>query len=269
MNKELTLFTVTHKNFLFPQCSFIEPIQVNKQNTGLELGFINDNTGDNISTKNENYCELTALYWIWKNLPNIDANYIGLCHYRRYFTLPIKKNTFQKINELFHSKKQEDIFFKATNQETLNEVGGKNIEMKFIEILKENKVIVAKKASLKAEKKINFSIKTHYIYHHLIEDWQILEDVIFEKFPEYSDAIEFISAHNYMHCYNMFVSDKIFIENYCNWLFTILFEVEKRIIISKYPYQKRVIGFMAERLLNLYLHKNNIQKVEMPIVVFE
>lgn len=42
-----------------------------------------DDTGDNISEKNPYYSELTALYWAWKNLR--DVEYIGLCHYRRFF----------------------------------------------------------------------------------------------------------------------------------------------------------------------------------------
>ena len=60
------------------------PIQVGKSlNSELDLGFQCDDTGDNISDKNGSYCELTALYWAWKNIKNVD--YIGLCHYRRYF----------------------------------------------------------------------------------------------------------------------------------------------------------------------------------------
>lgn len=66
------------------------PIQVGKAlHPDLDLGFQCDNTGDNISEKNGSYCELTALYWAWKNLKDVD--YIGLCHYRRYFDLPNKK----------------------------------------------------------------------------------------------------------------------------------------------------------------------------------
>lgn len=56
------------------------------------MGYIGDNTGDNISLRNPNYCELTGLYWAWKNLK---CDYIGLCHYRRYFT---NSNLFKKAS---------------------------------------------------------------------------------------------------------------------------------------------------------------------------
>lgn len=42
-----------------------------------------DDEGDNISEKNPNYCELTGLYWIWKNRLQGSDEYVGLCHYRR------------------------------------------------------------------------------------------------------------------------------------------------------------------------------------------
>lgn len=60
------------------------PIHVGKElNPDVELGFQGDNTGDNISNKNQAYCELTAVYWAWKNLKDVDI--VGLAHYRRYF----------------------------------------------------------------------------------------------------------------------------------------------------------------------------------------
>ena len=74
------------------------PIQVGKAlHPELDLGFQCDNTGDNISEKNGSYCELTALYWAWKNLKDVD--YIGLCHYRRYF-----KMTNAELSEAMNSR---------------------------------------------------------------------------------------------------------------------------------------------------------------------
>lgn len=66
------------------------PIQVGKAlHPDLDLGFQCDDTGDNISEKNGSYCELTALYWAWKNLKDFD--YIGLAHYRRYLDFDCSK----------------------------------------------------------------------------------------------------------------------------------------------------------------------------------
>ena len=59
-------------------------IQAGAALTPVRVGDFQDNTGDNISEKNRQYCELTALYWIWKNQT---ADYYGLEHYRRAFTL--------------------------------------------------------------------------------------------------------------------------------------------------------------------------------------
>jgi len=60
------------------------PIQVGADLTNARICPIRDNVGDNISNKNKEYCELTALYWIWKN---DNGKYVGLCHYRRHFVL--------------------------------------------------------------------------------------------------------------------------------------------------------------------------------------
>ena len=71
-----------HKLYWMPSDSVYMPIHVGREGKA-DLGYVGDNTGDNISAKNPNYCELTALYWAWKNL---EADYVGLVHYRRYFT---------------------------------------------------------------------------------------------------------------------------------------------------------------------------------------
>ncbi len=60
------------------------PIQVGANLTEKRICQVCDNTGEHISEKNLTYCELTALYWIWKN---DRSKYAGLCHYRRHFEL--------------------------------------------------------------------------------------------------------------------------------------------------------------------------------------
>lgn len=78
MNKTQIL-GVTHKEYQFPKDALYTPIQVNAQKNK-DLGYLKDNEGDNISFKNNNYCELTAMYWAWKNL---SCDIIGINHYRR------------------------------------------------------------------------------------------------------------------------------------------------------------------------------------------
>lgn len=49
-------------------------IQVGAALTNLRIADITDCSGDNISVKNREYCELTALYWVWKN---VRSEYVG------------------------------------------------------------------------------------------------------------------------------------------------------------------------------------------------
>ena len=81
MNKT-KVYIATHKKFDEPKIENYMPLHVGAVN-GKNLGYLTDDTGENISNQNTHYCELTGLYWIWKN--TTDEN-VGLVHYRRYFT---------------------------------------------------------------------------------------------------------------------------------------------------------------------------------------
>lgn len=84
---KIKILVACHKEAVIRQDDIYMPIQVGKAlHPELDLGFQEDDTGDNISEKNGSYCELTAMYWAWKNLPK-DVDIVGLCHYRRYFKL--------------------------------------------------------------------------------------------------------------------------------------------------------------------------------------
>lgn len=80
----IKILTSYHKRSELISSDIIKPIQVGTDITGcINPAHLHDNTGDNISAKNKMYCELTAQYWAWKNL---DADYYGFMHYRRYFS---------------------------------------------------------------------------------------------------------------------------------------------------------------------------------------
>ena len=83
MKTNATLLVCTHKKFNLNTDEFFLPIHVGKEISDLELNIQADNEGINISNKNQNYCELTALFWACKNLKT--NGFVGLCHYRRFF----------------------------------------------------------------------------------------------------------------------------------------------------------------------------------------
>ena len=97
----IQIIVATHKKYRMPEDPMYLPLHVGAEGKTdgeghpLDLGYVKDNTGDNISLKNDGYCELTGLYWAWKH---VRADYIGLVHYRRYFVKkPLHRDRFQSI----------------------------------------------------------------------------------------------------------------------------------------------------------------------------
>ena len=80
-DKKIEIYIAIHKKAKVLERECYIPLHVGAEGKE-DLGFTRDNTGDNISCKNLNYCELTGLYWIWKHSK---ADIVGLVHYRRYF----------------------------------------------------------------------------------------------------------------------------------------------------------------------------------------
>lgn len=222
------VYVVSHKNAKFPTESIYKPIQVGKKESFTE---IRDNTGDNISEKNPNYCELTAAYWIWKN---DKSDITGLTHYRRYFFKNKKSNSIENI---------------------LNE---KDIK----EILEQYDIILPER-----ERIIKYTVKNAYGKFHHIEDFEKCRQIIEEKYPEYVEAFDKIANGKKLYLYNMFIAEKKIFDEYYKWLFDILFELENRVDISNYSdYDKRIYGFLSERLFNVWLEKNSHLKIkEMPV----
>ncbi|WP_335992415.1 DUF4422 domain-containing protein [Acinetobacter pittii] len=233
------IYVATHKAYTFPDIPEYIPIHVGKALTDLDLNIQGDNTGENISHLNKSFCELTALYWMWKNS---DADIIGLAHYRRYL------GSIGTLNGKFDSI-----------------ISVSEIEKKSLK--KPGFIILAKKEKIIDYKFFNFSVKHQYRRCHYLSDWNVLKNVISRKYPEYMDAFESLEISKEMSYYNMFISNRSFVNKYCSWLFDILFQVEKEVDISDYDdYQKRVFGFMAERLLNVFVKKH---EKELDILYFD
>lgn len=229
MSKNIKIMVVTHKEAPMPTNKELYiPTLVggNKDNLSYDISY-RDDEGDNISEKNPNYCELTAMYWAWKNL-NVD--YIGLVHYRRLFMSQV--NTSEVVNQ----DELESLFDKV-------------------------EVILPQKR--------NYYIETtfsHYKNNHNIKDLMEVRNIIEEKYPNDLSSFDKVMKHRKSHRFNMLLMKKQRYSEYSEWLFDILFELEKRIDISDYDsYQSRIYGFISERLLDVWLDAYNIEYGELPV----
>ena len=234
---DIKIVIATHKAYWMPEDDVYLPLHVGREGKQ-DLGFIGDNTGDNISYKNANYCELTGLYWAWKNLR---CDYIGLCHYRRYFA-------HSHHGSLLEAKKAA-IFHRVDYEK----------------LLKQYDVILPKKRNYYIE-----TVRSQYEHAHNKRDLDEVEKIIAERYPKYSEAFTKVMDRTKLHILNMFVMKKELFDEYCTWLFDILFELEKRIDISSYnQYEARVFGFLSERLFNVWLEKQQLKTIDADVVFLE
>ncbi|MFR3240599.1 MAG: DUF4422 domain-containing protein [Megamonas funiformis] len=232
---DIKILIATHKKYWMPSDEVYMPIHVGREGKD-NLGYVGDNTGENISIKNPNYCELTGLYWAWKNL---DCEYIGLCHYRRYFA---HKSKSSKLED-----KKQAIFTRDDYER----------------LLQQYDVILPKKRNYFIE-----TVRSQYEHAHNKRDLDEIEKIIKMQYPSYIEAFEKVMNSRKLHIYNMFVMNKALFDEYCTWLFDILFTLEKRIDITNYDkYNARVFGFLSERLFNIWLEKKQL-KIKTVNVVF-
>ena len=229
MPQRIKILIACHRLCPVPDGSCYLPVEVGAALHAQPIpGFMPDNTGDNISEKNKNYCELTALYWAWKNL---DADAVGLVHYRRYFAgRPFSKQPAREAD-----------FRKALDR-----------------------------APILLPVKRHYWIETNYsqyIHAHHTQDREITRAVLAERCPEYLSAYDRQMQKRSGHRFNMFVMRRDKLDAWCAWLFPVLFEVERRLDITDYdPYNARVFGFLAERLLDVWLETTGYPYAELPVL---
>lgn len=236
----IKIIIAAHKKYWMPDDPMYLPLHVGRENKK-DIGYIGDNTGDNISCKNANYCELTGIYWAWKNL---DADYIGLAHYRRHFT-----NSSLTQRKLYGKKKC-----------VLN---AREVES----ILQSYNVILPNKRRYYIE-----TIKGHYEHTPWLyaKDLELLRMTLEKLYPEYLSYFDMVLNRTWAHMFNMFIMKRELFDKYCEWLFSILFEVEKNIDITGYTaMESRVYGFLSELLLDVWIEKNKVKYKELPVMFME
>lgn len=237
--KNIKLIIATHKQFQMPKDRQLYlPIHVGREGKN-DLGYQGDNTGENISNLNPYYCELTGLYWAWKNL---DVDYLGLVHYRRYFarkTILYKENT--DINQVILN--QEDV--------------EKQLE----------------RADVIVPKKRRYYIETLYSHYSNTHDSSHLDEtrkVISELTPNYLTSYDKVMKQNSGYMFNMFIMSKELTDRYCSWLFPIIKELYERIDVSEYtPFEARLFGRISELLFNVWIVENELTVKEMPFIYMD
>ena len=215
------IYVVTHKNISFRLTDGY--VRLGVGNHPEVVSEYQDHNGDNISHKNPSFCELTGLYWIWKN-HNSDPC-VGLVHYRRLFA--------------FHIWKKIDHWIP--------------LNLRVMKYRRAKKLL--KKYDIILPKPFYFpnTVKEQYAYCHNGKDMDTVREIIQEKCPEYIPAFDTVMNSHTLYVFNMLITSQKLLDDYCTWLFDILFEAERRIDISGYDeYQKRIFGFLSERLLNVY-----------------
>lgn len=227
------IYVVTHKPFKLSDVLLRKGYELitvgNKVNTN--QGVL-DSTGDNISAKNKNFCELTAVYWIWKNT---NSKIKGFCHYRRYFTYNTLKYNEDKIISMNEIEK-----ILSSNPNTI--------------ILPERKYY-------------KMSAEELYLQCGYKKDLATTRQVIKEKYPKYLHEFDKMLSSNTGYITNIMIAPANIFDSYCNWLFDILFEVEKRTDISNYTAtEARIYGYISERLVDLWVTHNKLKVVEFQSV---
>lgn len=202
-------------------------------------GFYQDNTGDNISSLNPSYCELTTQYWAWKNM---EADYYGFCHYRRYFSFSKK----QLEQSAWGTVEYDYLHEQAVNELNLE-------ESKMRAWIESYDFIIAKGIPVK-------TINARSVYDHYkkapqlhIEDVDILLAVIKEKYPMLSSAAQDYFAGTVFYPCNMFLMKKELFTEYCTILYDVLAEFEKRAHMQEYSREGlRTTGHLGERMAGIY-----------------
>lgn len=237
-----------HKKGQFVSNEPYTPIQVGKSISDTDLGILGDDTGDNISFKNENYCELTGLYWAWKNLKDVDI--IGLCHYRRYFD-------FHRVCD----KCKPYTCFPVNSYDAVDF----SVPHEFLEKIEKGDVIVPRKHNLRT------SLYLDFCEWHYSKDIKALDQIIERTQTDVFKKAYFKVVHqgNHLFPYNMFIMRKHSFDNYCSWLFPILSDFESSVDMTGYDNeQKRLFGYVAERLFNVWLFAQGSRVVELPVIWF-
>ena len=263
-NKDVDIFIYSHIPFKPIATDTVFKVLTNSHEKDsrfhTKLKILRDYTGDNISSNNLMWNEYSGLYWLWSNYPL--KKYIGLNHYRRMYT---NFNNLPNIDQIFKNGK---------------------------------KIILNKPIPLRVQDGLPnggelMNNRDWYKYWHCIDDFNLLESIVKELYPEYSDGWDKMAESTYLYPSSMFIMDKDTFINYCNYIFDVLEEFnDRRNCHSSTDYikyveehkdsyireylryydvekQARIVGYLAERALAAFLMSGGKDSLENNAEIFE
>ena len=264
MTPDIKIIVCYHKPGKYISNDVYLPVHVGKDISKYDLPIQGDNEGDNISSLNYTYCELTGLYWAWKN---IKADYIGLCHYRRFFTFeksfirgPVHRTYATLLNAF-----QAFVSF-PKSYSSLQEIVVNNEDALATKAFREaNKIkhyIGNHDTKIIALRPVNIgpiNLKTYFSLvsgnHHI----EIIKNVIKNKYPAMSPLLEYTLSSNMLHLGNMIICQKKIFDDYCDFIFSVLEEHRKILVKDKWYIDcheksiSRISGYLAEILTSVYV----------------
>lgn len=237
-SKNIQILVATHKPWDMPTDNIYLPIHVGSHDKE-SIGYVRDDSGNHISHLNDYYSELTGLYWAWKNL---DSDYLGLVHYRRYLTAPNKK---VKDNDSIDS-----IVLSRSETEKL---------------LEHYDILVPRKRHYVIE-----TLESHYANTLDPTHLAVTREIIEVMYPEMVNTYDCVIKQRSGHMFNMYIAKKEISDAYCTWLFPILEELLERVDTSEMDgFHKRFVGRVSEILFNVWLSDQNYKVKAIPHYYFD
>lgn len=219
----MAVYIAVHKEASLPQEEGYIPLQVGAA-VGAPLPHLRDNTGMHISEKNPHYCELTGLFWVWRNTRD---PYKGLVHYRRYFTVRGSLLTEEEIDYYL-----TDFDIILPRPEPLRETAWQEF---CLHSGRESDLLRTRQAVARVD-------------------------------AAFLPAFDRVMAGRSLHLYNMLITTAAEFDAYCRWLFAVLTQVEVGTDMTDYsPYQRRLYGFLGERLLNVWVAHRGLRVCALPV----
>lgn len=239
---KVKIFISYHKPGEILESEILTPIHVGAANSTVQLPIQRDDEGENISFKNDRYCELTAQYWAWKNE---DADYYGFMHYRRHFA-------FKEIPDPVGLGGV--VVLPRIDEEYKKYIGLDDKEI--YACIQDYDIVLPTPVDAASWGTLSNEVQFAGLSNLHAKEFDLTCQTILELYPQYAAAVEKFRNGNMAWWYNMFIMKRDIFLDYSEWLFNVLFHTEEKVDFTYFSEQEtRTLAFMAERLLSIYIYK--------------